>query len=81
METIVWSKNGCPYCDQAKLLLKNSGISFEERNLSEGWTKEQLHEDFPGVRTVPQIMLRGDKIGDYNDLCRYYEEHDMWRKD
>jgi glutaredoxin 3 len=78
-ETIIWSKNGCPYCDQAKRMLKNSGIKFEERNLSDGtWTKEQLLEDFPGVRTVPQIVLHGEKVGDYNALCKYYEDHNMW---
>jgi glutaredoxin 3 len=79
LDTIVWSKNGCPYCDQAKLMLKKSGIAFEERNLSDGtWTKDQLFEDFPGVKTVPQIILHGEKIGDYRALCQYYEDHNMW---
>jgi glutaredoxin len=45
MNVIVWSKNPCPYCDQAKALLKSRGIAFEERNLTTGnWTKEQLLE-------------------------------------
>ena len=37
MKAIVWSKNQCPYCDQAKALLKLKGIDYEERNINEGW--------------------------------------------
>ena len=28
---IVWSKDHCPYCDQAKALLTQQGVKFEER--------------------------------------------------
>jgi glutaredoxin len=36
---IVWSKDQCPYCDQAKALLKSRGIEYEERNVSQDWTR------------------------------------------
>jgi glutaredoxin len=55
MKAIVWSKDSCPYCDQAKALLKSKNIEFEERNVSNNWTKEQLLEALPNARTVPQI--------------------------
>ena len=32
MRATVWSKDNCPYCDQAKSLLKMKGIEYEERN-------------------------------------------------
>lgn len=80
MRAIVWSKNGCPYCDRAKELLDGSGIKYEERNLSLGeWTKPQLLEAVPDARTVPQIFLDGNYIGGYRELCQYYEDHDMFR--
>ncbi len=80
MRAIVWSKNGCPYCDRAKELLDGSEIKYEERNLSAGeWTKAQLLEDVPDARTVPQIFLDGKYIGGYRELCQYYEDHDMFR--
>ena len=31
MKAVVWSKYHCPYCDQAKALLKQRGIEFEEK--------------------------------------------------
>jgi glutaredoxin 3 len=75
MKVIVWSKNPCPYCDQAKALLKSRGIEFEERNLTTGnWTKEQLLEAVPTARTVPQVIVNNQTIGGFTDLQRYLEE-------
>ena len=78
-ETIIWSKNGCPYCDMAKDLLTQSNIEFQERNINAGdWTKEQLLEAVPNARTVPQIFLHGEYVGGYDELTKYYEDHNMY---
>jgi glutaredoxin len=68
MKAIVWSKDACPFCDQAKNLLKMKGIEFEERNVMKDWTKEQLLEAVPTARTLPQIFLDEEYIGGFNDL-------------
>lgn len=65
---VVWSKNQCPYCDQAKALLKAKGIAFEEKKIGNGYTKEELLEAVPGARTVPQIFLDGKLIGGFTEL-------------
>ena len=65
---IVWSKDQCPYCDQAKALLKSRGIEYEERNVSQNWTREQLLEAVPNARTVPQIFLDEELVGGFNEL-------------
>lgn len=81
-ETIVWSKDNCPYCVKAKRMLEGKGIRYEERNISSGnWTKEQLLEAVPNARTVPQIVLHGTLIGGSDALEKYFEDHDMWRND
>ena len=68
MKAIVWSKDQCPYCDQAKNLLKMKGIEFEERNVSRDWTREQLLEAVPTARTLPQIFLDDAHVGGFNEL-------------
>jgi glutaredoxin len=68
MKAIVWSKDQCPYCDQAKALLKSRNIEFEERNVSQDWTREQLLEAVPNARTVPQIFLGEELVGGFNEL-------------
>ena len=67
-KAIVWSKYHCPYCDQAKALLNQKGIPFEERKIGDGWTKEELLEAVPTARTVPQIILEGKLIGGFIEL-------------
>jgi len=72
METIVWSKPMCPFCDKAKALLKKKGINFEERLLGSDWTKEQLLEAVPTARSVPQVFLKGEYIGGFNELEKHF---------
>jgi|TARA_R110000868_G_scaffold31918_1_gene116600 glutaredoxin len=68
MKAIVWSKDQCPFCDQAKRLLESKGIEYEERNMSRDWTKEQLLEAVPTARTVPQIFLDDELVGGFTEL-------------
>lgn len=68
MKAIVWSKYNCPFCDQAKALLTQKGIVFEERKIGDGYTKEDLLEAVPNARTVPQIFLDDQLIGGFTEL-------------
>ena len=72
MQAIVWSKYHCPYCDQAKMLLQQKGILFEERKIGDGYTREDLLEAVPTARTVPQIFLDGELIGGFTELKEYF---------
>ena len=75
MKAIVWSKYNCPYCDQAKALLKQKGIIFEEKKIGDGYTKEDLLEAVPTARTVPQIFIDEKLIGGYTDLASYIQNN------
>jgi glutaredoxin len=68
MKAVVWSKDHCPFCDQAKNLLKMKGIEFEEKKIGYGFTKEDLLEAVPTARTVPQIFLDEKLIGGFTEL-------------
>jgi glutaredoxin 3 len=74
---VVWSKDYCPYCVQAKTLLKIKGIEFEERNISQGpYTREQLLEACPEARTLPQIVIDGQVIGGYDRLQEHFKNNE-----
>ena len=69
INAIVWSKDGCPHCVQAKALLESNGIVYEERNITGGmWTREQLFEAVPTAKTMLQIFLDGEYVGSYTEL-------------
>ena len=73
MKAVVWSKYHCPYCDQAKALLKQQGIVFEERKIGDGYTREDLLEAVPTARTLPQIFLNGELIGGFTELKQHLQ--------
>jgi glutaredoxin 3 len=68
MKAIIWSKDYCPYCVNAKALLEQKGIEYEERKIGAGYTKEDLLEAVPSARTVPQIFLDGELVGGFTEL-------------
>jgi glutaredoxin 3 len=71
---VIWSKSACPHCDQAKQLLRQRGIDYEERLVGAGWTREQLLEAVPGARTVPQIFLDGAHVGGFTELKKLFDQ-------
>ncbi len=71
MKAIVWSKEKCPMCVQAKTLLKQHGIEYEERIVGVDWTKDQLLESVPSARSVPQIFIDDKYIGGYVELRNF----------
>ena len=73
-KAIVWSKDSCPFCVQAKALLESKGIEYEERNVSQGWTREQLLEAVPTARTLPQIFLDEELVGGFTELRKKLTE-------
>lgn len=71
MQVVVWSKYNCTFCDQAKALLTNNEIKFEERKIGDGWSKEELLEEVPNAKSLPQIIIDGNVIGGFNDLKNF----------
>ena len=68
MKAIVWTKDACPFCVQAKALLEQRGIDYEEKKIGTNCTREQLLEAVPTARTVPQIFLDGELVGGFTEL-------------
>ena len=68
MEVKIYSTNWCPYCANTKRFLNEKNIEFEEINIEkEGMNREDLKK-LTGGRTVPQIVIDGNPIGNYDDL-------------
>jgi glutaredoxin 3 len=54
----VYSKNNCPFCDQAKNFLKNKNINFTSINIEQDPVAREFVMN-AGHRTVPQIYFDG----------------------
>ena len=74
MKAIVWSKDNCTFCDQAKALLEQRNIAYEEKKIGYGFTREDLLEAVPTARTVPQIFVNNNHVGGFTELRKYIDE-------
>ena len=55
MTLTVYTKNNCPFCDQAKALLDSKGVTYNTINVeSQPDAREFLVDQ--GLRSVPQIF-------------------------
>jgi glutaredoxin len=70
----IYGKPMCPFCDKAKRLCETQGFDFTYKSLGTDYTREELMEQFPNARTVPQIVINGKKIGGYDAFTKYVDD-------
>jgi glutaredoxin 3 len=73
---MVYSKSACPYCKNAKALLRQEvGDAFEVWELNQmdnGPEIQDYLQSLTGQRTVPNIFINGDHIGGCDDLMELH---------
>lgn len=67
-EVTIYSKDQCPWCERAKSLLELHDVTYNEIKIGREITREEFIEQFPGVRTVPQIYVGDVRVGGFDDL-------------
>ena len=70
-KVMVFSKDYCPFCDQAKELLKQKRVQFEVREMDLIDNGDMMHQSLKrisGQNTVPVVYIGGKKIGGCDDL-------------
>jgi glutaredoxin 3 len=66
---VMYSKNNCNYCNQARQLLNRKNVMVTEKKIDENpeWLEEMLKRS-GGRRTVPQIFINDKLVGGSDDL-------------
>lgn len=76
MNTVTMYTTGyCPYCDMAKTLLRQKGVSHidEIRIDTDSAQREQMMAR-TGRRTVPQIYIGSTHVGGFDDLNALHQQ-------
>ncbi len=73
LDVTVLSRRGCPFCAQAKALLREAGIEYEELVLNRDYTDRTLRA-VAAATTFPQIFINGDLVGGAEDLATWLRE-------
>lgn len=70
----IWGKEACPACKAARQFCRSRGLKFEYKIMNKDFTRDELLEEFPEARSVPQIRIHGKYIGGYDDLRKYVDD-------
>jgi len=72
---VIFTKDGCPHCAQAKGIFDKMRIPFDEYDLSlrfDGPEMLDVLEDLTGSRTVPRVFINGECIGGASETEALY---------
>lgn len=76
----IYTKEWCPYCARAKVLLKTKGLAFREIDVTADPARESEMIERSGLRTVPQIFIDGVSVGGYDALASLNASGDLDRR-
>lgn len=65
---LLYTTPWCPYCMQAKILLGQKAVAYDEIDVSADPARRAEMTERSGGHTVPQIFLDGEAIGGCDDL-------------
>lgn len=63
MNITMYTKENCPNCVAAKLLLDLAGIRYADVDITVGNRLENLIKEFPDARQMPQIFINDQRVG------------------
>jgi glutaredoxin len=77
MNMVIYTKDNCSWCVKAKDLMNRFNITYTEKKLGVDFTVDELKEKVGTVArlTVPQIFIKETRIGGYEDLVEYLDNH------
>ena len=74
MNFVIYSKNGCTYCEKVKKVLELTSSTFVVYNLGEDFTKEEFIAEFGEGSTFPQVCCEGKKFGGSIETIQFLKE-------
>ena len=73
----VYSKDGCPYCQQILKVLGISELNYVEYKLDEHFSKEAFYQQFGEGATFPQVVLNNENLGGAQESIRYMQKENI----
>lgn len=64
----IFTGPGCVHCEQARVLLRQHGLDYDEHDVSSTGVLAAFRERMPRLKALPQIFIDGRHIGGLEDL-------------
>ena len=73
----VYSREGCPYCQQILQVLDLSELRYVEYKLDRDFTREEFYGQFGNGATFPQVVLNHENLGGCQESIKYMQENEI----
>ena len=73
-EFVVYSKDGCPYCEKVVTLLQFAELKHVVYKLGSNFTQEAFTDEYGVGATFPQVTFNGNKIGGCSETIKFLRE-------
>ena len=77
MRFTIYSKYGCSYCKQIKLLFELNEFKFVELHLDRDFDKYEFYELFGEGSKFPQVMMGDELLGGCTETIKYLQEQNI----
>lgn len=77
MTFVIYSKNGCPYCDKIKQVMRLAELKHVIYTLDQDFTRDQFYAEFGVGSTFPQVQLNEQNLGGCTDTVKYLKEQNI----
>jgi len=77
MNFVVYSKDGCPYCNNVVQILELTGLEHRVYKLGVDFNKEQFYNEFGQGSTFPQVIVDNKHLGGCMDTVAYLQEKNL----
>ena len=68
MDIEIFTGPNCAYCTAAKKLLDERGQAYVEKDVTNDGVMAEFRDRLPRQKSLPQIFIDGEHIGNYEDL-------------
>lgn len=75
-QVVVFTREGCPSCVQARSALKNAGFNYVDVPLAHQ-TRSRVVGALVGRATVPQVFINGQHIGGAEELQTFLDQRQV----
>lgn len=64
----LYTKDGCPVCNQTKQYLISNNIDYTEYKIGQNIERSQVLAKFPNAKVVPIIVVDGKEVNGISEL-------------
>ena len=77
MNFVVYSRDGCPYCDKVGHVLRLAEIKHVIYKLNRDFTREEFYDKFGEGSTFPRVVNEDELIGGCMETVKYLREQNL----